>query len=171
MGRINIGGRMPDGTYAQDFWVEESNFICASGTSLQGDYFKQILGKLCLITSSLIMLPYEGMLLRIVELIAKELRKAVLGEYASLENALVDLRILPKNYEILDHVLIFPLALLDKDAYVEERHFLFIHGGADLIIKIHGKEYHFNMRARGHEIEGLASAHDFCEYINQLRSV
>ena len=65
MGLINIGGSMPDSARAKDFWIEESDLICASGTSLQGKMFTQILGKLILTKTSLIMLPYEGILLKV----------------------------------------------------------------------------------------------------------
>ena len=60
MALVNLGGRMPDGTMARELLVEESEFVCASGTALAGSLFKQILGKLCLTRTALVMLPYES---------------------------------------------------------------------------------------------------------------
>jgi hypothetical protein len=170
MGVINIGGRMPDGVKVHDFWVEESDVICASGVALQKGSKKKLMGKLCLTTTSLIMLPYEGLVLKIGEMLIQELQNAILGEYASMADAMQKLGLLSlnANYEKLDRVMIWPLHLLEREARVEEHHFLFLHGGASLIIFMGGEEYDFQMANRGHEIGEFASAQDFCEHINEL---
>lgn len=160
---------MPDGAMAKEFLVEESDFVCASGTALQGSLFKQILGKLCLTRTTLVMLPYEGLLVKAVDYLAGQLRSAILGEFGNMADALEKLGIIHNGYEILSEVLVWPLVLLEGDASVEDRQFLFIRGGADLVIRMAGQQHSFNLRTRGHEVQGFASAQDFCEAIHRLR--
>jgi hypothetical protein len=74
-----------------------------------------------------------------------------------------------RGYEILDRVLIWPLEMIEGDAEADEKSFLFIRGGADLVVRMGGQEYRFNMKTDGHEIEGFASAQTFAERINRLR--
>ena len=71
--------------------------------------------------------------------------------------------------EVLDKVAFWPLAKLDGPAAARERTFLFIRGGADLLVKAGGATYCFNMASRGHEAAGFASAQDFRDHINRLR--
>ncbi|MBI3360993.1 MAG: hypothetical protein HY023_07770 [Chloroflexi bacterium] len=169
MSRINIGGPMPDGTRAQDLWVDSADFICASGTMLSEGPFKNILGKLCLTTTSLVMLPYEGDVLEVVQKFAAHLRKTILGPYAEMADTLERLGLYAKGPEVLDKILVWPLADLDEDARAEERRLGPIRGGADLIIKVSGETYYFNLRTQGHEQGGFASAQTFRDHINRLR--
>ncbi len=68
MALINIGGRMPDGVKVHEFWVDEADFVCASGTVMEVSGEKNKLrGKLCLLRDALIMLPYEGLWLKVGE--------------------------------------------------------------------------------------------------------
>ncbi len=171
MALMNIGGRMPDGAGVREFWVDESDFICASGSALQVEGSKtKLKGKLCLITSALIMLPYEGKVLKIGEFLIGKLQGAILGEFADMAGwmdrlGLIDLK---ANFENLDQVLMWPLELLEGEARVELHTFLFLRGGASLIVTVGGKDYDFLLANRGHEIVDAASAQDFCEHINQL---
>lgn len=169
MPTINLGGTMPDGAKARDFWVEEDQFICASGTALQGSLFKMILGKLCLIRSALIMLPYEGLMVKAAELLAGKLRSYILGDFADMADAMEKLGLIHNGYEILSEVLVWPLEQLEGDARVEPRRFLGLGSGADLMVPANGQQYAFNLKGRGHEVAGFASAEEFCEYINRLR--
>ena len=170
MSTMNLGGPMPDGSRAQDMWIDQHDFVCASGAMLSEGPFKNLLGKLCLTRTSLIMLPYEGALLALVQKLAEHLKKTILGPYADLAGKLEKLGLYPKGPEVLDKVLVWPLAELDGSASAEDRAFLFIKGGADLIVKAKGETYSFNMRSKGYETGGFASAQDFRDCINRLRS-
>ena len=171
MSLINVGGRMPDGVKVHDFWVDDYEFICASGTALQiHGQRKKLMGKLCLTTSALIMLPYKGMWLKVGEMVIKRLQDAVLGDYADMAEMLENMGVvdLQANYDKLEKVLIVPLTLIDGDAWVTEHQFLFIKGGASVSVPVSGVPYEFQMAARGHEVGDFASAHDFCEHLNSL---
>lgn len=172
MGMLNIGGRMPDGVKVHEFWVDDTEFVCASGTALQmAGCRKKIMGKLCLTTSALIMLPYEGLWLKVGEMIIKRMQNAILGEYADMAELLENLGVvdLQANYDKLKEVVILPLCLIEGEAWVEEHQFLFIRGGASFNVQIAGTQYDFQMATRGHEVEGFASAQDFSEQVNALR--
>jgi hypothetical protein len=172
MGLVNIGGPMPDGTTAQDFWINGADFVCASGAELSqsGSLFKWgVQGKLCLTRTSLVMLPYEGVVLEVVKKLAAKLRKSILGPYADMADTLEKLGLYPKGPEVLDKVLIWPVARLGRDAQAKELTFLGIRGGAQLIIQIGGEEYYFNMATTGRTAPGFASAQQFRDYVNRLR--
>jgi hypothetical protein len=64
MSQVNLGGVMPDGSRAQDLFVEASDFVCASGAMSQGA-FTGLLGKLCLTRKTIVMLPYEGAMVEV----------------------------------------------------------------------------------------------------------
>ncbi len=172
MNLVNMGGPMPDGTRAQDFWVQQSDFVCASGAELcdTSSLFKWgVLGKVCLTTTSLVMLPYEGVVLEIVKKLASRLRSTILGPYAEMASILDKLGLYPKGPEVLDQVLVWPLAALSEDAQAKELSFLGIRGGAQLIINVNGESYYFNMSTQGSAPAGFASAQEFRDYINRLR--
>lgn len=172
MNLMNMGGPRPDGTRAQDFWVDASDFVCASGAELgQSSSLSKwgVLGKLCLAKTSLVMLPYEGVALEIVKKLASRLRKAILGPYVDMAEALEKLGLYPKGLEVLDKVLVWALAALDEDTQSKELSFLGIRGGAQLIIKVNGEAYYFNMAAQGHAPAGFASTQEFRDHINRLR--
>jgi hypothetical protein len=40
MSLVNMGGPMPDGTRAQNLWVEEPDLVCSSGAMLSQGPFK-----------------------------------------------------------------------------------------------------------------------------------
>jgi hypothetical protein len=61
------------------------------------------------------------------------------------------------------------LGLYAKGPQVREQSFLFIRGGADLIIKAKGEAYYFNMASEGHQPRGFASAQEFMDHINRLK--
>ncbi len=172
MGRINLGGRMPDGSQAMDFWTESSDFVCASGAELSESPSKfkfGVMGKLCLTRSGLVMLPYEGAVLQVVQKIAAELKKTILGPYANMADALAKLGLYPKGPQVLDRVLVWPLTAIDANAQVEEQSFLGIRGGARLDIRVNGKPYYFFMSTEGSQPTGFASAQQFRDAINSLR--
>jgi hypothetical protein len=169
VGKINLGGRMPDGSYAQDLFVEQSDFICASGTMLSQGIFNNLLGKLCLTRRCLIMLPYEGVALEVVKKLADHLQHAILGPYADLAGKLQKLGLYAKAPQVLEKVLVWRLADFDQDAQVKELSFGPIRGGADLNIKVHNQPYSFNLKTAGHEAPGFASAQTFRDAINRLR--
>jgi hypothetical protein len=163
MGQINLGGRMPDGSYAQDLWVEQSDFICASGSMLSQGVFNNLLGKLCLTRTCLIMLPYEGVALEIVKKLAGQLQRVILGPQLGLY---------AKGPQVLEKVLVWRVADFDEDAQVKELSFGPIRGGADLIIRVHrvhSQPFSFNLKTAGHEAAGFASAQTFRDAINRLR--
>jgi hypothetical protein len=166
MSRINMGGPMPDGTRAQDLWVESFDFICASGSSLSEGLFKNILGKLCLTRASLVMLPYEGAMLQVAQQVASHLQTAILGPYAHTASLLQKFGLYPKNVaQVTEVVMLWPLASLEGDAQVHKG----ILGGAILNIKFKGKTYSFSLRSEGHQPAGFASAQTFATWINRLR--
>ncbi|MFQ5804363.1 MAG: hypothetical protein ACE5JQ_15850 [Candidatus Methylomirabilales bacterium] len=169
MALIDIGGQMPDGSWAQEFLIEESDFVCASGATLSQSPVKPLLGKLCLTTTSLVFLPYEGALLYVVQQLAAHLRKTVLGPYEDVAAALDTLGLYP-GPEVVGEVLFWPLDSLSGPARVRERSFLGIRGGADLIISVEpkGEVYEFNMATEGRQPEGFASAQTFMKNINRL---
>lgn len=172
MDLVNMGGAMPDGTRAQNLWVRASDFVCASGAELNQSesLFKQgVLGKLCLTTTSLVMLPYEGAVLEVVNKLAAKLRKSILGPYADMAEALEKLGLYPKGPQVLDKVLAWPLGAFDGNAHSKELSFLGIHGGAQLIVPMKGETYYFNMSTQGHAPVGFASAQEFQNHINRLR--
>jgi hypothetical protein len=169
MSQINIGGRMPDGTMAQELWVDASDFVCASGTMLTLGAFKNLLGKLCLTTRSLVMLPYEGVLLEVVKKLAEHLQETILGPYAGLAGKLQQLGLYAKGPEVLDKIMVWPLSALDEDAQIKELSFGPLRGGAELMIRTRGETYSFNMKTQGHEAPGFASAQTFRDNINRLR--
>jgi hypothetical protein len=169
MALINIGGRMPDGVKVHEFWIYEEQFICASGAALEVEgESKKIMGKLCLLTDALIMLPYEGTWLKVGEYLIDRLQGLILGEYADMAGwmqrlGLIDLK---GNYQNLDKVMLWPLELLEDDCWVEVHSFLGISRGASLHITINGRDFAFQMARRGYEIGEYASAEDFCEALS-----
>jgi hypothetical protein len=171
MALIDIGGRMPDGVKVHEFWVDESSFVCASGTALEMEGSpKKIMGKLCLLSNALIMLPYEGAWLKIGEFLIGRLQGLILGEYADMATCmdrlgLIDLK---ANYRKLDKILIWPLSMIEKNCRVEVHSFLCIKRGASLHIRINNRKCAFQLSNRGYEIGSFASAQDFCEAILQL---
>jgi hypothetical protein len=172
MSLVNMGGVMPDGSRAQEFWVDASDVVCVSGAELcnSSSLFKWgVFGKLCLTKSSLVMLPYEGANLEIVKKLASILKSTILGPYATIAEALEKLGLYPKGPTVLDKLMVWPLASFDEVAKSKELSFLGIHGGAQLIIKVNAETYYFNMATRGHAPAGFASAEEFCDYINRLR--
>ena len=169
MGQINLGGRMPDGSQAQDLWVEQSDFICASGSMLSQGILSNLLGKLCLTRTCLIMLPYEGVALEVVKKLADQLQQAILGPSADLAGKLQKLGLYARGPQVLEKVLVWRVADFDGDAQVKELSFGPIHGGADLIIKVHSQQFSFNLKTAGHEAAGFASAQAFRDAINRLR--
>lgn len=172
MARMNLGGPMLDGSKAQDFWVEELDFVCASGAELSesSSLFKWgILGKLCLTKTCLVMLPYEGVALEVVKQLSARLRKMILGPHADMAEALEKLGLYPKGPKVLEKVLVWPLAKIENDAQSKELSFLGVRGGAQLIIEAAGERYYFNMAGKGHEPVGFASAQEFMNRINRLR--
>ena len=161
-----MGGRMPDGSKAQDFWVESSDFICASGASLSQGLFTNILGKLCLTRTSLFMLPYEGAMLKVAQKVASHLQTTILGPYAHTASLLQQLRLYPQDVAYVTKVVMpWPLASLDGDARVQMG-FL---GGATLIIKCKGQTYSFGLRSQRDPRTGFESAQTFAAWINRLR--
>ena len=70
-----------------------------------------------------------------------------------------------KGPEVVERVLVWPLSTLDTDATVRS----YAGGGADLIVTSSGKTYEFNMRGKGHQHGGFASAEEFRDHINRLR--
>jgi hypothetical protein len=54
---------------------------------------------------------------------------------------------------------------LDANAEVRSH----MRGGADLIVTSGDKKYEFNMRGKGHQPAGFASAEEFRDQINRLR--
>ena len=82
MSQVNLGGVMPDGSKAQDLFVEASDFVCASGAMLSRGAFTGLLGKLCLTRQSLVMLPYEGAMVEVAIKLAEQLEKKILGPSA-----------------------------------------------------------------------------------------
>ena len=165
MSRINMGGRMPDGAKVYDLWVEASDFICAAGASLAQGPFTNILGKLCLTRTSLVLLPYEGAVLAAVQQLASHLQAAILGPYAHTANLLQHLRLYANPAQPAKTVLPWSLADLDEDARVQ----MGILGGATLLIQSKGKTYSFSLRSQGHQPAGFASAQTFRDNINRLR--
>jgi hypothetical protein len=172
MAVINIGGRMPDGVKVHEFWVDEAKFLYASGSALEVEGEpKKIMGKLCLLSDALIMLPYEGAWQKIGEYLIGKLQGWILGEYADMADwmdrlGLIDLK---GNYENLDKVLLWPLTLIEEECWVEVHSFLGMRRGASLHIRINGRDYAFEMSNRGHEVGDFASAQDFCDALRQLR--
>ena len=169
MAKVNLGGPMPDGSRAQDMWADQGDFVCASGAMLSEGPFKNLLGKLCLTRTSFVMLPYEGAALKVVQELAKKLKKSILGPYADMAGKLEQLGLYAKGPEVLDRVLVWPLAELDGPAIAEDRSLFFIKGGADFIVSFKGEKYSFNMRTKGYEMKGFASAQFFRDSINHIR--
>lgn len=165
----NLGGTMPDGSRAQDLWINQSDFICESGAMLSQSLFKNILGKLCLTKMSLVMLPYEGTAVEIAIKLADYLKKTMLGPSADMAKMLEKFGFYAKGPELLDKILMWPLANINQDTRAEEKSFLFIHGGADLIVSVKDQVYNFNMASKGYEYTGFASAQEFRDQINKLR--
>ena len=166
----NLGGTMPDGAHVPDFWINnQADFICESGVMLS--QAKDLLGKLCLTRSCLIMLPYDGAVLAIVMKLSDYLKKTILGPYAKMADVMKKFGLYAQGPGIFEKVLIWPIAHLSQDATVKERSLLFIHGGADLIIQMNGQIYTFNMATQGHAPVGFASAQEFMSHINKLRQV
>ncbi len=172
MAAINIGGRMPDGVKVHDFWISEEQFVYASGAALEVEgESKNLMGKLCLLSNALIMLPYEGVWLKVGEYLIGKLQSMILGDCADMAGwmerlGLIDLK---GNYRTLDKVVLWPLALIEGECWVEVHSFLGLHRGASLHVRINGKEHAFQMSNRGYEIDGFASAQDFCEAIQRLQ--
>lgn len=172
MAVINIGGHMPDGVKVHEFWINEELFVCATGTALEvEDESKKVMGKLCLMSNALIMLPYEGALLKVVEFLIGKLQRLILGEYADMAAWMERLGIidLKGNYKNLDKILIWPLTLIEGECWVEVHSFLGMSRGASLHIRMSNKDFAFQMSNRGHEIGDFASAQDFCEAIQKLQ--
>jgi hypothetical protein len=165
MSQVNLGGVMPDGSKAQDLSVEASEFVCASGAMLSRGAFTGLLGKLCLTRQSLVMLPYEGAMVEVAIKLAEQLEKKILGPFADMAEKLKKLGLYAKGPEVVKRVLVWPLSTLETNAEVRS-HML---GGADLIVTSGGMKYEFNMRGKGHQPAGFASAEDFRDQINRLR--
>ena len=171
MAVINIGGRMPDGVKVHEFWVNEEMFVCASGAALEVEGEpKKVMGKLCLLSNALVMLPYEGAWLKLGEYLIGKLQGLILGECADMAAwmeslGLIDLK---GNYRNLDKVLLWPLTLIEGDCWVDVHSFLGISRGASLHIQISGRDYGFQMSNRGHEVGDFASAQAFFEAIQQV---
>jgi hypothetical protein len=172
MALINIGGTMPDGVKVHEFWVNQEDFLCASGTAMEVEgESKKIMGKLCLLSDALVMLPYEGAWLKAGEFLIGKLQGLILGEYADMAGWMERLGLinLKANYEKLEKVLLWPLTLIEGDCWVEVHSFLGMRRGASLHIRMNGRDYAFQMSNRGYEIGDFASAQDFCEAIQQRR--
>ncbi len=165
MALINIGGRMPDGVKVHEFWVEEEDFILASGVALKTTgKTKKLMGKLCLLNNALIMLPYEGAWLKAGEFLIGKLQGMILGDYSEMAGwmerlGLIDLK---GNFHKLDKVLLWPLDLIEEDCWVEEHSFLGMSRGASLHVTINGHDHAFQMAKRGYEVGDFGSAEDFC---------
>jgi hypothetical protein len=171
MAVINIGGRMPDGVKVQEFWIPEELFVCASGAALQVEgERKKVMGKLCLLSDALIMLPYEGTWLKVGEYLIGKLQGLILGEYADMAAwmerlGLIDMQ---ANYTKLDKVLLWPLDLIEGECGVEVHSFLGMRRGASLHVRVNGRDCAFQMSNRGYEVGEFGSAQDFCEAIQQV---
>ena len=171
MAVINIGGRMPDGVKVHEFWVNEEQFVCASGTVLEVEgESKKLMGKLCLLTAALMMLPYEGAWPKVGQFLIGQLQGLILGEWSDMATCmdrlgLIDLK---GNFRNMDKTLIWPLALIEGDCWVEVHSFLGMSRGASLHISVNNRDYAFSMGKRGYEIGDSASAEDFCEAIQEL---
>lgn len=164
----NLGGTMPDGSHVPDFWINKADFICESGVLLSSAQSNDLLGKLCLTKKCLIMLPYDGAAVQIALKLADYLRKMILGPYAEAADNLKKIGLYAQAHpEILKKVLIWPLSSIQQ-VRVNERNFLFIKGGADLIIQFNDENYTFNMATKGYEPNGFACAQDFMAQINRL---
>lgn len=169
MALINIGGRMPDGVKVHEFWVEEDKFICASGAALQVEgQSKKIMGKLCLLTDALIMLPYEGLWLKVGEYMISKMQDAILGEYANMATWIERLGIADRNanYEKLEKILIWPRELIEPGCETQVHAFLGMRRGASLQVRINGHALDFQMSNRGYEVGDFASAQEFCEHLS-----
>lgn len=165
MALINIGGRMPDGVKVHEFWVEEHKFICASGAAMRAEgQSKKIMGKLCLLSDALIMLPYEGLWLRVGEYVIGKMQDAILGDYADMAAWVERLGIADRhaNYEKLEKILIWPRELIEPGCEVEVHAFLGMRRGASLKVRINGTALDFQMANEGYAPEGFASAQVFC---------
>jgi hypothetical protein len=156
---------MPDGSRAQDLFVEASDFVCASGAMLSQGAFTGLLGKLCLTRQTIVMLPYEGAMVEVAIKLAAQLEKKILGPFADMAEKLKKLGLYAKGPEALKRVLVWPLSTLDANAEVRSH----MRGGADLIVTSGDKKYEFNMRGKGHQPAGFASAEEFRDQINRLR--
>ena len=168
MAIINIGGRMPDGVKVHEFWVNEEQFVCASGAALEVEgESKKIMGKLCLLSNALIMLPYEGAWLKIGVFLIEKMQGLILGEYADMAGLMDSLGLidLKGNYKQLDKVVLWPLTSIEGDCLVEVHSFLGMSRGASLHVHMDGRDYAFQMFKRGYEIGDFASAEDFSESI------
>lgn len=172
MTMINVGGRMPDGVKVHEFWVNEEDFVYASGAALKVEgESKKLMGKLCLLSDALIMLPYEGAWLKVSEFFIGKLQGLILGEYADMASwmerlGLIDLK---GNYHKLDKIALWPLTLIEGECWVEEHSFLGMRRGASLHIRMNGRDYAFQMSNRGYEVSDFGSAQDFCEAITQAQ--
>ena len=167
MALINLGGPNPDGTRTHDLFVEKSQFICWSATELgkTGSIFKfGQMGRLCLTRSALVMLPYEGVVLKAAQKLAGKLQSAMLGDFADLAHALQQIGLYPKGPQVLDQVLVWPLSAIEVPAEAKDT----IGWGAQLIIKAHGEQYFFNVSKEGATSAGQASAQRFRDNINAL---
>ena len=170
MAVINIGGSMPDGVKVHEFWIDENLFVCASGAALEieGESIK-LMGKLCLLSDVLIMLPYEGTWLKMGQFLAGELQQLILGEFADMATwmdrfGLIDLE---GNYKNIDNILIWPLNIIEGECSVEVHSFLGMHRGASLHLSVNGRDCAFQMSNRGYEVADFASAQDFCDVLNK----
>lgn len=172
MADINIGGRMPDGVKVHDFWVKKKRFVCASGAALEVEgKSTKLMGKLCLLTDALVMLPYEGTWLKVGEFLIGKLQGLILGEYANMATWMDRLGLihLKGNLKYLDKTLLWPLTLIEGDCWVEVHSFLGMSRGASLHITVDNRDYAFGMAKRGYEVGDFATAEDFCEAIQELR--
>lgn len=167
VGMINLGGPNPDGTRTRDMLVDGTEFVCSSAAELgsTGSIFKfGQMGRLCLTTSALVMLPYEGTVLKAVQKLAGKLQSTILGDYAQLADAFQQLGLYPKGPQVLTDVLVWPLTQLDGPAEAKNT----IGWGAQFIISKDGEQYYFNMSAEGSAPSGQASAQEFRDNVNSL---
>ncbi len=167
MSLVNLGGPNPDGSRTRDMFVEEAEFVCYAGVELgaTGSIFKfGQMGRLCLTSSALVMLPYEGVVLKLAQKLAGKLQSAILGDYANLADAFQKLGLYPKGPQVLDEVLMWPLSTLDSPAQAKNT----FGWGAQLIISVAGDQFFFNMSCEGSAASGQASAQEFRNSINHL---
>ena len=170
MAMINIGGRMSDGVKVHSFWINKKQFVCASGVALKVEgKSKTLMGKLCLLSNALIMLPYEGAWLKVGQFLIGQFQVWILGEHADMASWMERLGIIDTkgNFKNLDKTLVWPLSLIEGDCWVKVHSFLGMSRGASLHICIDGRDYAFSMAKRGCEVGDFASAEDFCEAIQQ----
>lgn len=164
---VDLGGPLPDGSRARSVLVPAGNFVCAAPTMLSARP-AELLGKLCLTRTALILVPYEGAALRMASEIAARLRVALLGPHIGLADGLAKLGLYARAPEALRELLAWPLPSIHA-ARVELRDFLVFHAGAELFIDTPEGEFGFALRRSGAEVFGYASAETFLAHLRRLR--